>query len=166
MDHRDEGILLDEDEAKRRGLEYTLDHRGRVATASHQSPFLIDKLLAGEVITEDQHRDGVRFMAMRAVFLRPVATLKTVIAYETQPDGLPPPEFPIEDADYLKVRRGIGNSRHLTIVTEACRDPADFDVYYRLHQLRAEVSEAFDALGRSIAALWTEKKRKRDEEAG
>src|SRR5262249_5087404 len=98
------------------------DAAGRIVSAFVPSPFIIDQLLEHEVIDREQHGYEIHFVAMRKVFLRGVATYKTVALYQS-PDNEPitPPRFLCEmkssrdsltEIHYIKIFLAKSSSIH------------------------------------------------------
>jgi hypothetical protein len=158
MQDDEDDEVIQEFTALRLGMVIERDAAGRIVSAYVPNPFIIDQLLEQDIIDRDQHRYAIHFVAMRKVFLRGVATLKTVAMYQS-PDTEPvtPPRFPIEDNDYLKVLRLIRHAPHRDVITEAVDDYADATTLYHLIAMRARVRDAFRALTVAVQQLWDQK---------
>jgi hypothetical protein len=171
---------ISEETAKRRGMVYTTDARGRVTSARLPRPFLIDELLERGIIHPDAHYYGAQFLAMRKLFLSPVSG-KAVMLRIQPSDGTPPPEFPIEDNDYLKVLRRMRHRAHQELVADVCNEELSPIVFYEFARLwtatdptpaeadrrkrqAADVRAAFEAMQNAVIALWEQKKQAKEAE--
>ena len=107
MSDQDEGEELQAHTIRQRGMVVERDASGKIISAYVPSPFLIDQLLEHGVINREQHWHAEQLVAMHRVFLRPVATFKSVTAYHSDGEANPPAKYPIADNDYLIVLRDM-----------------------------------------------------------
>src|SRR4051794_35214828 len=104
MDQED---LISEALAIRRGMVYRKDASGRVCDAHQPTPLLLDVLLDKRIITYDHHFYGVQMLAMRKLFLSPVAVKVGMLRVRSEDGAAPDKPVPMEDTDYLRVLREI-----------------------------------------------------------
>jgi hypothetical protein len=162
MSEQDEYQELQEHTIRARGMIVERDARGRITSAYVPNPFIIDQLLEHGVIDREQHWHAEQLVAMRMVFLRPVATLKTVTTYQSDSDGRPPAKYPIADNDYLIVLRDMRHDWQKQIVQIAVEAEFNLAVFEKLafdpdpeaqERKRNHVSNAFWSMTYAINRL-------------
>lgn len=140
------------------GLVVERDGRGKIISSYRPNPFVIDRLFEMGIIDREQHWHAEQFVAMRKVFLRPVATLKTVTVYHSDADPSPPAKYPIADNDCLIVLRDMSHEWQKQIVRLATDDHFDTSADALFAIAPPRISDAFWAMTYAINRLLDPKK--------
>jgi hypothetical protein len=176
------GDIIPEEIARKRGMKYEKNSRGHIFEAHVPSPFLIDKLHERNVLNASQHHAAAQLIALRSVFLTPIAAKTIVFFIPPDDEAAPDVSVPIDDADYLKVLRRMRHENDRLIVIEICAETLDADAFLariarlrnpklpgydfkRLDDFLTPLRNAFDALGRAQAAYWKQKRERAEQAA-